>query len=124
MQDLSIEKHCSNQLKVNCAEATLRIVIGNILRNACLYTVEGKVEIRCSGSAITITDNGPGLSQVEQRRIFEPFFRIDDKRNSGGSGLGLALVKTTCDTYGWTINVDSASGGGSSFTIDFGDSVT
>ena len=99
-------------------------MIGNILRNACLYTVKGTVEISCSESAITITDNGPGLSQVEQRRIFEPFFRIDSNHNSGGSGLGLALVKTTCENYGWTINVESIPGKGSSFTIDFGDSVS
>ncbi len=124
MNDLTVDIHCSENLQVNCAEATLRIVIGNILRNACLYTVKGTVEIICSESAITITDNGPGLSQVEQRRIFEPFFRIDDNRNSGGSGLGLALVKTTCENYGWTINVESTPGKGSSFTIDFGDSVS
>ena len=123
MSDLTIETHCNSQLEINCAEATLRIVIGNILRNACLYTVQGNIAVTCSRNEVTITDNGPGLNQVEQRRIFEPFFRIDDNRNSGGSGLGLALVKTTCDNYGWTINVESELGSGSSFTIDFGDSV-
>ena len=121
-QHLTISHHKEHPLTILASEASVRIVIGNILRNACLYTTEGSIDIHCTESAITITDEGPGLSTADKRRVFDPFFRVE-KRVSG-SGLGLSLVKTTCDTYGWTIEIDSELGKGSSFTIRFGDSVT
>lgn len=124
MQDISIHTHHSGELSIYSTEATLRIVIGNILRNACEYTKNGAVDIICSNTEVTIKDNGPGLSPVEQRRIFEPFYRTNANRNTNGSGLGLALVRTTCDNYGWMVNVESEVGKGSRFTISFGDSIT
>ncbi len=124
MQEISIQTQHTGELSVYSAEATIRIVVGNILRNACLYTKTGTVDITCSNSHITIADNGPGLSPIQQRRIFEPFYRIDDSRNTNGSGLGLALVKTTCDSYGWSVEVKSEVNKGSRFTIRFGNSIT
>ncbi len=124
MNGISISTHHHDDLLVTANDATIRIVIGNILRNACLYTVNGAVDIYCTASQITVSDNGPGLTADEQRRIFEPFFRIDDSNNSKGTGLGLALVKTTCDNYGWVISVNSTVGSGSNFTIRFNNPVT
>ncbi len=120
--NILITHHRNHDLHILASEASLRIVIGNVLRNACLYTEAGAVDIYCDKYAITIADNGPGLSQADQRRVFDPFYRVE-KRVSG-SGLGLSLVKTTCDTYGWQVNINSELGTGSSFTISFGDSVT
>lgn len=124
MQGLTINTTHEHDLFINGSDAVIRIVLGNIIRNACTYTEQGSIDIYCTRSAVTVSDSGPGLSEVEQRRIFEPFFRIDNNNNTGGTGLGLALVKTTCDNYGWTIEVASSTNQGSSFTVGFGDSVT
>jgi signal transduction histidine kinase len=119
---LTITHHKEFMLTVMASEASVRIVIGNILRNACLYTQEGTIDIHTTDDSITITDNGPGLSDEDKRKVFDPFFRVENRIS--GSGLGLSLVKNTCDTYGWTIEIESELGRGSSFTVRFGDSVT
>ncbi len=113
----------SAPLYVAASEAALRIVIGNILRNACNYTRDGMVTIAVTGNSVTVTDTGRGLSSTEQRRIFEPFYRIEGN-GPGGHGLGLALVKNTCDNFRWTLGVQSEVGSGSVFSIGFGDSIT
>ena len=120
-ENLIITHHQDHELIILASEASVRIVIGNILRNACLYTGKGAVDIYCDKRSITITDSGPGLSDADQKRVFDPFYRVEQRLS--GSGLGLSLVKTTCDTYGWTVSINSELGTGSSFTVRFGDSI-
>jgi len=62
---------------------------------------------------LTITDNGPGISDEEQHKIFEPFYTT----KAGGSGLGLAIVKRIVDDNNWIINVDSQQASGTVFVI-------
>lgn len=121
-EQLDIHLHRHQDLHIMASEASVRIVIGNILRNACLYTRQGTIDVHCYHNSITIADNGPGLSTADQRRVFDPFYRVE-KRVSG-SGLGLSLVKTTSDTYGWQVELESELDKGSRFTIRFRDSVT
>jgi len=110
-EEVQINVHHLSQLAVAASEATLRIVIGNILRNAHMYTSLGHVSVTISGESIAIEDTGPGLSKEEQRRIFEPFYRRTE--NTGrGMGLGLALVKATCDNFGWNLDLASEPGNG------------
>jgi two-component system phosphate regulon sensor histidine kinase PhoR len=72
------------------------------------------------GVRIDVTDNGAGIARVEQRRIFDKFYRIDDRlsRRRQGSGLGLAIVKHVVRAHQGHILVDSQSGRGSTFTIE------
>jgi two-component system phosphate regulon sensor histidine kinase PhoR len=69
--------------------------------------------------AISVTDNGEGIPRPEHRRIFEKFYRIDDRlsRTKEGSGLGLALVKHVARAHHARVTVDSGEGKGSTFTI-------
>ncbi|MCL2451015.1 MAG: HAMP domain-containing histidine kinase, partial [Polyangiaceae bacterium] len=74
--------------------------IGNLLSNAVKYggtppVIRLRARRLGAGVAIEVTDNGEGIPRVEHRRIFEKFYRIDDRlsRKREGSGLGLAIVK-------------------------------
>jgi two-component system phosphate regulon sensor histidine kinase PhoR len=77
-----------------------------------LLTPKGQV-------GIAVTDNGEGIPRPEQRRIFEKFYRIDDRlsRSKEGSGLGLAIVKHVARAHHARVTVESAPGQGSRFTI-------
>jgi two-component system phosphate regulon sensor histidine kinase PhoR len=68
---------------------------------------------------IAVTDNGEGIPMPEHRRIFEKFYRIDDRlsRSKEGSGLGLAIVKHVARAHRARVVVDSAPGKGSTFAL-------
>ena len=72
-----------------------------------------------SGIAFEVTDNGEGIARHEHARIFEKFYRIDDRlsRAREGSGLGLAIVKHTVKAHKGHVSVASAKGRGSTFVI-------
>ncbi len=72
-----------------------------------------------SGVAFEVTDNGEGIARQEHSRIFEKFYRIDDRlsRSREGSGLGLAIVKHTVKAHKGNVSVASAKGRGSTFVI-------
>ncbi len=98
--------------------------IGNLLSNAAKYggspPVVRLVAARAPGAvAIEVSDNGDGIPHVEHRRIFEKFYRIDDRlsREREGSGLGLAIVKHIVRAHHGRIQLDSAKGKGSTFRI-------
>jgi two-component system phosphate regulon sensor histidine kinase PhoR len=68
---------------------------------------------------ISVTDNGNGIEPAEHKRIFQKFYRVDDRlsREREGSGLGLAIVKHVMRAHRGRIEVDSAAGKGSTFTL-------
>ena len=98
--------------------------VGNLLGNAVKYggtppVVKLRARAIPSGVAIEVSDNGEGIARVEHRRIFEKFYRIDDRlsRERDGSGLGLAIVKHIVRAHRGRVQVDSALGHGSTFRI-------
>ena len=99
--------------------------VGNLLGNAVKYgstppIVSLRVRAVSGGVAIEVTDNGEGIPRREHRRIFEKFYRIDDRlsRQREGSGLGLAIVSHVVRAHrGARVQVDSAPGQGSTFRI-------
>ena len=101
--------------------------IANLLANARTHTPAGtkiKVEISQNESAtkISVTDNGPGLSESDQKRIFERFFRADPSRarmSGEGSGLGLAIVDAVMKAHNGSVEVKSELGNGAAFSIIF-----
>ena len=68
---------------------------------------------------ISVTDQGVGIPDDERDRVFERFFRVDAarSRNTGGSGLGLSIVKHVVQNHGGDVRVWSQQGRGSTFTI-------
>jgi two-component system, OmpR family, phosphate regulon sensor histidine kinase PhoR len=96
----------------------------NLLQNAFKYTgAHKRIALRAhperKGVAIEVEDNGLGIPARERRRIFERFYRVDDRltRKTEGSGLGLAIAKRIVEAHGGKISVNSEPGRGSTFTI-------
>ena len=101
--------------------------IANLLANARTHTPAGtKIDVKISQNdletRISVSDNGPGLSEEDQKRVFERFFRADPSRvrvGGEGSGLGLAIVDAVMKAHGGSVEVDSKVGEGATFTIIF-----
>ena len=101
--------------------------IANLLANARTHTPAGTkiaVEILQDEleTRISVSDNGPGLSDADQERAFERFFRADPSRvrvSGEGSGLGLAIVDAVMKAHGGRVEVKSQLGEGATFTIIF-----
>jgi two-component system, OmpR family, phosphate regulon sensor histidine kinase PhoR len=72
-----------------------------------------------TGVRIQVTDTGPGIGAEHLARIFERFYRIDRARSreSGGTGLGLALVRHVVERSGGSVAVASEIGVGTTFTV-------
>ena len=71
---------------------------------------------------ISVCDRGAGISAAEQRRIFEPFYRVGSEltRETRGAGLGLALVRRLARAHGGDVSVRSAAGDGATFVVRLG----
>ncbi len=125
--DHSISVTAPEELYILGDSKRIHQALGNLLANARTHTPSGTtiaVLAQCSDSEITVSvkDNGPGLSESDQERIFERFFRVDPSRarHAGeGSGLGLSIVDAVMKAHGGTVTVESKSGAGSTFTLHF-----
>lgn len=96
----------------------------NLLTNAAKYGGDPKrIEVSCAESAkeiyVSVSDNGKGIPATEHKRIFQKFYRIDDRlsREQEGSGLGLSIVKHVVKAHGGRVEVHDRPGGGSTFSI-------
>ncbi len=103
-------------------EARIRQVLDNLVSNAIKYSPDGGT-IRIGGwhdeqgVTVYVADQGIGIPQDEQSRLFESFYRVDSglRRRTKGTGLGLYLSKTIIDAHNGTIWVRSEPGKGSTF---------
>jgi two-component system phosphate regulon sensor histidine kinase PhoR len=104
----------------------LRLAVDNLLDNAHKYAplaAPYRVIVRDEASrlVVEVSDRGPGIAQRDQRRIFAPFERLDDKlsRETEGSGLGLSLVAAVLLAHGGEVRVESELGQGAKFVLVF-----
>ena len=102
----------------------LRQVLDNLLANVRTHTpplTPAAVRVRRdNGSAVLqVSDEGPGMSSDETARAFERFYRVDPSRSrdSGGVGLGLAIVSAIVNAHGGQVTVESTPGEGAVFTV-------
>ncbi|APW38007.1 hypothetical protein RD110_13050 [Rhodoferax koreense] len=131
-KQLVLRRHLRPVAVFSDAMAVTRIA-RNLLDNALKYTDAGEVCVSCGADGIdgrdgfiTVSDTGKGIRLVEQERVFEEFYQIDNpgRDRSRGVGLGLAIVQRLADLIGATIALNSAPGVGTSFTLRLPAAVT
>lgn len=105
-------------------QASLRQLVLNLLDNAVKFGPPGQqvrlAMARQNGAVqLTVTDQGPGVPPAERQRIWEPYYRGKGEAVSavGGSGIGLALVHDIAESFGGSVDVTDAPGGGAAFTV-------
>ncbi|HZA23976.1 MAG TPA: ATP-binding protein [Dehalococcoidia bacterium] len=103
---------------------SLRQLVLILLENAIKYTQpEGRIEVGLEEDAglavLRVADNGIGISPEDLPHIFERFYRADDSRKAGGTGLGLPIAQWIVEQHGADIDVISTFGQGTTFTVGF-----
>ena len=97
-------------------------VVGNLVSNAIKYGGGRPVDVRVDGTGdpvrVEVEDRGIGISEEDQKRIFDRFERAVASRHFGGFGLGLWIVRQVVEALGGRISVRSRAGAGSVFTVE------
>lgn len=112
-----------NLPEVSGNNAQLSQVLVNIIKNAEFFIMkegnEGLIQITTAGKnkavSISISDNGPGMSEERKQHVFDPFYT--SKNIGEGTGLGLSICYGIITEHGGSIDVESTPGGGTTFTI-------
>jgi signal transduction histidine kinase len=113
---LTVKTRC--HLRVHTARQVLSVMVGNLLRNACSYTDEGRVEVIIDDGSIAVEDTGEGISDEMLDKIFDPYYR-GQRSERGGHGVGLTIVKRLSDRYNWGLEIESRLGVGTRVCIHF-----
>jgi signal transduction histidine kinase len=99
-----------------CRPNEIRRAVRNLVENAVAYGGKACVQLaKQDGSyEIVVEDEGPGIPEADQTRVFEPFVRLEGSRNeeTGGTGLGLTLVKAIAEGHGGAVTLENRSEGG------------
>lgn len=109
---------------VSVPMSRLKELLFNLMGNGIKYsenggTVSTRIAIQDGKAVISVQDNGIGIPEEDQSRVFERFYRVEKgrARKNGGTGLGLAIVKHITQLYGGTVGLESQVGKGSTFTV-------
>ncbi|MEF3403468.1 sensor histidine kinase [Agromyces sp. CCNWLW203] len=123
-KQVEVAVRASTKAEVYGDKALLIVAVHNLIANAIAYSNPGGrvgVGAKVDGDVveIAVTDQGIGIDADELERVFERFYRVDQarSRNTGGSGLGLSIVKHTVQNHGGDVRVWSQPGRGSTFMI-------
>lgn len=125
-QNMQLTRGAESGVLVEGDKSLLVTAISNLIANAIHYSAEAQPVSITQKVAdrdlvqIRVTDRGIGISEEDQQRVFERFFRVDKarSRSTGGTGLGLAIVKHVVANHGGNIRLWSKVGTGSTFTVE------
>lgn len=133
LKEMGLKKNKRVECIFNTEEAYFDVskskqVLTNLISNAIIYTPEeAKIYVSWDedkvkgGINLTVRDSGEGISEEEQSRIFERFYRVDKSRSRkrGGTGIGLAIVKHIMALHEGSVHLESSQGKGAKFTCHF-----
>ena len=113
-----------DELRIFGVETEMRSACSNLIFNAIHYTPAGGTitvlwKKRAGGAYFAVVDNGDGIEEKHLRRLTERFYRVDKARSrkTGGSGLGLSIVKHVLNHHNSFLNIESKVGKGSEFSF-------
>ena len=103
-------------IRLSCRPGTLKRAFTNLIENSLKYGHRAKVSLEATADTVlvTIRDEGPGIPDEHQDKVFLPFYRVEGSRarKTGGSGLGLSIVKTVVDAHDGHIALRNMPGTG------------
>jgi two-component system, OmpR family, phosphate regulon sensor histidine kinase PhoR len=128
LSEKSVQLVVNSELEDGCflgSEQHIRRVLSNLLDNALKFTERGRIEVKASRAGrdvlFAVKDTGIGIPAEDLDRIFERFYRVakDRSRDTGGAGIGLALVRHTIELHGGRVWAESRQGEGTTvfFTL-------
>ena len=101
---------------ISCRPNEIKRAVRNLVENAVAYGHKADVRITGTGKGydVVVDDTGPGIAEEDRQRVFEPFVRLESSRNeaTGGTGLGLTLVKTIVEGHGGEVMLENRAEGG------------
>ncbi|MDU1306997.1 MAG: HAMP domain-containing sensor histidine kinase [Clostridium perfringens] len=122
-KNIKIEYEKKN-INLYCDKDKITQALVNILSNAIRYSNEGSTifieeKLKDNKVIISIEDQGIGISEEDLKYVFERFYRADKSRTraTGGTGIGLTIVKSIVSSHGGEVKLESKLGEGSKFTI-------
>ncbi len=106
----------SGGVDIRCRPAAVKRALANLVDNAVKYGGTARVTVHAEPgrAVVAVEDDGPGIPDDQQERVFQPFYRIEGSRNrdTGGVGLGLAVARTVARGHGGDISLSNRPGGG------------
>lgn len=120
---LAVVYSCATTMPPTCLGDAFRIrqIAENLIGNAVKYTDSGRVTVMADVSSgrflLTVADTGRGMTEEESRRIYDAFTRLPGAQGIDGVGLGLSITRELVTLLDGTIDLDTAPGRGSTFTV-------
>lgn len=123
-QQIDLQCDVPEELKCIADERAVRQICINLLSNAIKFTNQGSVRLTAHETednkiSISVSDTGIGIEESQLPKLTEAFFQVNDCRTrvSGGSGLGLSIVKGLAKRHGGDIQIESTYGEGTTVTV-------
>ncbi len=110
-----------DELEMSLGANGIKRAFANLIENACKYGGGARVALKIAGdmAEINIEDDGPGIPISELEKVFAPFYRVESSRNreTGGTGLGLAVARSAVRANGGDITLANRQAGGLTVTV-------
>ncbi len=120
-KNITVKKNITH-CYLNANKEQIETLFSNLIDNAIKYNkINGSIEIILNEEMFVIKDSGIGISNSDQERVFERFYRVDKAKSKliGGTGLGLAIVKHICEKFNYKVRLDSILDVGTQIKIIF-----